>query len=94
MKFSTFERNAIVAPLYFVCAVPKYGQRACYNKSLPLPVWERSGELEQRNIHGNYRADAETSDTEATQDHLQFHIDSAQMTGRPRGFIPLGLFLY
>ena len=32
MEFSTFERNAIVAPLYFVGAVPKYGQRACYNK--------------------------------------------------------------
>ena len=65
---------------------------ATINISLPLPSRERIGELEQRNIHGSYRADAETSDTETAQDYLQFHIDSAQMTGRPRGFIPLGLF--
>lgn len=32
MEFSTFEGNTIVALLHFNCAVPKYGQRACYNK--------------------------------------------------------------
>ena len=45
MEFSTFEKNAIVAPSYFTGAVPKYGQRACYNKYIAAfaRVDKRSG---------------------------------------------------